>query len=499
MLKLFFSVALCWILNSCSQLPFGDEFGDITQTTAKKILETQIKDFVLDNAPVLPAATNPFSTTVNLPNGDFKPNLKNQPEIQYNDRGEMLLQAGDYVIPVMTFCLKHNADSPSGYIYTLNQLQGSSAKVIRQINLKAFPKYTTKEIQVLIWNILGGLSYSEMDSFSQKIIDEAIPEHKSDLEKSYYQKLIDKWNSVAEKSHGIVPNFEEATQEYLSHLGNTGTTISEVKDLHDKILQAKGNYESLRSSISTRKVQQKEKNPLWSKISDQVYARFVTNGSYNEVGTLQVRVIAAKRQTSAVQKDVVAVDVASLIADPNNNGVQLLALFPLYGFGGVAIESAAINPYAAAAVMAAILAAKVVDWNAFFDLVNRAGKFADQAVKDMVKNGDEMLSEVHDRLEQPAKDSKIISGKDLDKNKTDKITRQYNKTGDNKTLDEDFDKLPGERALTQDGKEMKIFPNGDKAIKRPKVKEGDIPTIEFQPGNGGKERVKVRHLHEIPK
>lgn len=86
----------------------------------------------------------------------------------------MLLQPGDYVIPVMTFCLKYDADSPSGYIYTLNQLQGSSAQIIRQLNSKALPKYTTKEIQILIWNILGGLSYSEMDKVSQKIIDETL-------------------------------------------------------------------------------------------------------------------------------------------------------------------------------------------------------------------------------------------------------------------------------------------------------------------------------------
>lgn len=206
----------------------------------------------------------------------------------------MLLQAGDYVIPVMTFCLKHNADSPSGYIYTLNQLRGSSAKIIRQLNLRALPNYTTKEIQNLIWNILGGLSYSEMDNLSQKIIDEIIPEYKTDLEKSYYQKLVDKWNSVSAKSHGIIPDFQNASQEYLSQFGNAGTAITEVKDLHDKILKAKGNFESLRALISTRKIQQKEKTPVWSKISDQVYARLVTSGSYNEVGTLQIRVLHAK-------------------------------------------------------------------------------------------------------------------------------------------------------------------------------------------------------------
>lgn len=247
-MKYFVFVFLFLLTNSCGQLPFGgsDDLSDLTQAAANKILEAQIKDFVLNNAPLLPAATNPFPMTTQLPNGDFKPDLKNQPEIKYNDQGEMLLQPGDYIIPVMTFCLKYNADSPSGYIYTLNQLQGSSAEIIRQLNLKALPKYTTKEIQNLIWNIFGGLSYSEMDKQSQKIIDETISEYKSDLEKSYYQKLIDKWDNIAEKSHGIVPDFQDTTQEYLSQLGSAGIAIAEAKDLHDKILKAKGNYEILR-------------------------------------------------------------------------------------------------------------------------------------------------------------------------------------------------------------------------------------------------------------
>lgn len=475
-------------------MPFGDQIDEITETTAKKVIESQIKDFVLNNAPLLPAIANPYSTTEKLPNGDFKPDLKNQPEIKYNVNGEMLLQPGDYTIPVMTFCLRHNASSPGGYIYTLNQLQGKSAKIIKQLNLKALSKYKTYELQNLIWSILAGLSYSEMDKQSQKIIDEIVPEYKADLEKSYYQQLRDKWNKVATKSQGIIPDFQHVTHDYLSQLGSAGAAIVEVKDLHDKILSLKDNYESLRSSISTRKVQQKEKNTPWSKISDRIYARFVTSKSFNEVGTLQVRVIAEKRQTSTVQKAVVAVDMSSVIADPNNNGVQPLALFPLFAFGGVAIESAAVNPYAAAAVMAAILAAETIDWNAFFDLANRMAGSLDQSVKDMIKRGNEMLNKKYDEGETELRENKIISGKDIPKSeqKSGKPTRQYEKTGDDKTLQEDFDKLPGDKKDLGNGKEYKEMPSGRKAVKRPSEK-GNSPTLEIQPPMGSEGTVKLRY------
>jgi hypothetical protein len=211
---MFEDIAGFLFINSFSQLPFGgtDDYIGLTHV-----------------------ATNPFLTTTVLPNENFKADLRNQPEIKYNDQGEMLLQPGDYVVPVMTFCLKHNADSPRGYIYTLNKMQGSAAQIIRQLNLRALLKYKTEEIQNFIWNITGGLSYSEMDVVSQKIINETLPEYKKGLEKSYYFRIKEKWNSVAEKSHGIIPNFESETHDFLSQAGSVGIAIDEVKDLHDRV------------------------------------------------------------------------------------------------------------------------------------------------------------------------------------------------------------------------------------------------------------------------
>jgi hypothetical protein len=465
----------------------------LTEEAVKAALKVEIEKFIFMNAPTKSLANNLFPTVEKLPKQDFKLNFKKQSEIKYNELGEMLLYPGDYTIPVMTFCLKLNADSPTGYLYSLNRLHGPFAKMIRQLSLKTLHRYNTKEIQILIWNILAGLRYSEMNMSSQLIINETIPEFKSQLEKSYYRELVEKWDYLAEKSHGLIPSFEKATNDYLNQLGSTGATLIEARNIHSEILKAKGDYETLRRSISNRKLQQKEKRTVWTKVSEQVYARFLTNASFNEVGALQIRVISTHRQPNTLQKEVVAVDIASLIADPSNGDVQPLALFPFYGLGGIAIESAAINPYAAAAVMAAILSAKIIDWNAFFDLASRTDKLADQAVKDMVNHGNEILNEIHDRLDKPLKESKIISGKNLSKPGKDEKTRIYEKDGGNEKLNEDFDKLSGEKSISKDGHEIKTFPNGDKVVKRPKSELNETPTLEVQPKNGAGNKVKVRY------
>jgi hypothetical protein len=474
--------------SSCALIP-EDIIGTITEETARPILKSQLKKIVSDKAPLLPSPNSPFSIISKLPETEFKPNLKTQLEIKYSATGETLLQAGDYIIPVMTFCLQHSVSSPSGHIYTLNQLQGKSAKMIRQINLKAFPKYKVSETQSLIWNILGGLSYSEMDSTSQKIIDAIIPEYKKDLQKSYYQQVEEKWDSVASKSQGIIPDFKNASNKYLNDLGEVGSAILEVKNLHEKIVKANGDYESLRSAISTRRLGQKETSTAWSKISDRVYARFLTDGSFNNVGTLQVRVLPLKRNLNSTEQDFAAIDIYSLVADANTDSVQSMLLSPLYGFSGVAVRSASANPFVAAAVMAALLAGQNIDWDSFFDLAKQA-KTTNQSVKEMVKHGENLLSEVHDRLDKLLKDDKVVSDKGLVKN-GDTKTRQYIKKGDKTTQKEDFDKLPGEKSISQDGTEMKTLPNGDKIVKR-QIKKSENPTLEVQPPSG-EERIKVRY------
>lgn len=497
MFRLFFISFLFIGINSCTQLPFGDgELTDITKTTAKKILESQLKEFVLKSAPILPNTEASFPAFDKIPGAEFKSDLKNQPKWNYNEKGEMILNPGDYVIPVWTFCLQTNAQSPKGQIYTLNKLKGSAANVIQRLNLRALTKYSSNDVQMLIWNLQAGFAYDELRQYEQKIIDDVAAEFKSDLQKSFYRQLEEKWNRVAENSQGIVPNLSEASDEFINQLGSVGEAITEIRNTRNKILDVQGNYDDLRRAIDTRRIQQKNKLTQWSQISERVYARFVTKGHFQEAGHLQVRVMPASRQAAGVsQAETATFDVSALVADSESANVQPLSLAPLVGIGGVAVTPSLSNPYTAGVVLAALLAAKIIDWDAFFDLATKAIKLAGQTVKDMIKHGNDLLNETHDRLDKPLKENKIVSGKNLDKENPgiERNLRQYEKKGDDKTLNEDFDKLPGERSVLEDGKEMKTFPNSDKAIKRPR--EGSKPpTLEIQPGDGSGERIKVRYL-----
>ena len=493
--RLIVSVLLFLAINSCTQLPLGDEIGDITKSTAKKILESQLKEYILNNAPILPSTERSFETVDKLPGVEFKPDLKKLPSWTYNNNGEMLLSPGDYVIPVWNFCLKAAASSPSEFIYTINKIKGSAAKIIHKVNSVGLAKYSANEIQNLIWSLQAGIAYNEMSLNQQKIIDDIASEYKANLHKSFYKKIEDKWNFIADKSQGIIPNFNEASGEYIAQLGTAGEAIIEIRRSRNKILSVRGDYESIRREIDTRRLQQKNKITPWSKISDRVYTRFVTKGHFQQAAILQVRVMPASRGTAGiVQADAVAFDILSLMADPNNPDIQALTLVPLVGFGGVATNAViSSNPYTIAAVMAALLAAQVIDWDAFFDLADKVANSADQAVKDMIKHANDMLNEKFNENEKELRENKIISGKNKSSDsKFKNPTREYKKSGDDKTLQDDFDKLPGEKKDLGNGKEYKELPSGRKAVKRPR-EDKKAPTLEIQPPIGSDGTIKVRY------
>lgn len=93
----------------------------------------------------------------------------------------MLLAPGDYVMPVMTYCMKQSGESQNRHIYSLSKLREKRAHIIRELNLKAAPTFSFEDIQIVSWSLQAGLAYNEMTQKSQDIIDEIIPEFKSQL------------------------------------------------------------------------------------------------------------------------------------------------------------------------------------------------------------------------------------------------------------------------------------------------------------------------------
>ncbi|MBP9682870.1 MAG: hypothetical protein KBD76_15835, partial [Bacteriovorax sp.] len=267
--------------------------------------------------------------------------------------------------------MKQTGSSPSGHIYSLSKLEGTRAMMIRELNLQAPAKFNEQDIQIVSWSLQAGLTYDEMTKESQEIIDEVIPQFKIQLRESFLSTLEKKWNKVSDDSHGLIPSFSESSENLLTELGEVGQKIIEIRRFKAQLHDVGNDYSRLSELINTASLLTKKETPeaAWSQIASNIYARFVIAGHYQEIGFIQIRILKENqmRIINSTSMNRFLFDLVSLIANPNSNSVQPLTLSPIYGYEGVIILPALVeNPLAATMVLAAILAARTIDWDSFF-------------------------------------------------------------------------------------------------------------------------------------
>jgi hypothetical protein len=451
------------------------------------------------DSPVTSPELNPYPTIQNLYGAPFDLSRINQNEMTYDKSGNLLLSPGDYVIPVMTYCMKQSGESPNGHIYSLSKISGNRAHIIRELNLKAAPSFSFEDIQIVSWSLQAGLSYNEMTKETQRIIDKIIPEFRSQLKESLLKTLEKKWNKISDNSRGLLPSFDDGLNETLNELGETGQRIRELKEFKSRLDEVGHDYSRLSELIKVTPQKNKNSDTPWSKISKNVYIRFVTDGHFQEIGFIQIRILTEEqvRKISSISIQKTPVDLASLVANPNSNTIQPLSFTPLYGFAGiVATPALSRYPFAGAALLAAVLASQVIDWDNFFKLKDIFEDSNDAQIKKKLEEGLQALRKEHDELEKPLKEAGIISGKDKKSSTKEKgKVRQYIKSGGTEQLDKDFDKLPGVHAKAKDGIETKTLPDNTTIVKRPDDKTIEIQATANDPRYpDDRLKVKVRYI-----
>lgn len=487
-------------LTSCSHIPNNEEdFKEVAVQGLIKSLKPQLEKVFQEEAPIASPQLNSYPVIKKLPGALFDLNSINQSEITYDKSGNLLLSPGDYIIPVMTYCMKQSGESPDGHIYSLSKISGKRAHIIRGLNLKAAPKFLFQDIQIVSWSLQAGLSYEEMTKESQRIIDEIIPEFRSQLKESLLKTLEKKWNNISDKSRGLLPSFNDGINETLDELGEIGQKIRELREFKSRLDEVGHDYSRLSELIEVTPQKKKKSDTRWSKISKNDYVRFVTDGHFQEIGFVQIRILTEEqvRKISSTSIQKTPVDLASLIANPNSNTIQPLSFTPLYGFAGiVATPALSQHPLAGAALLAAILASQSIDWDTFFDLKDIFEDSKNVQIKKELEKGLEAVRKEHDELEKPLKEAGIISEKDKNTSTKEKNkVREYRRPGGIEQLNNDFDKLSGIHSKAKDGTETKILPDGTTIVKRP-----DDNSIEVQaPKNdprypGDRIKVKVRYL-----
>ncbi|MGE3609706.1 MAG: hypothetical protein AB7I27_09000 [Bacteriovoracaceae bacterium] len=488
------------LIGSCTQL-------STTRNEAREVIlnkvSPQLEKILLQGNPINPPKWSTYPIVQNLPDNSFDPRKTIKSLFTYDSKGRLVLLPGDYTFPVMTYCMSSEAQSPAGHIYSLSKLGGKRAKVIRELNLLAPAKYFTHEIQMVSWGLQNGLSYEELGKLGQEMIDSVIPHYKLELQESILTGIEKKWNRASELSEGILPYFNESTEILKKNLGELGKRIQEMREYKNHLREFGYDYRKLSEKINTTTSSKRRGETPWSKISNNVYARFITENSFGEIGYLQVRVLAydSGREINSENNKQQIFDLVSLIANPNSDAIQPLTFSPLYGVTGTIVLTPSLSrhPLAGALLLASVLSAKYVDWEAFFNLYDILQDSNDRDIQKEIKRGIRVLRKEHDILEKPLKEAGIISGKDKKTSIKEKNeVREYRKPGGEEQLQKDFDKIEGVPSKKKGGIETKTLSDETTVVKRPK--DGDTPaTLEVQPPEGdsrypdSKIRVKVRY------
>jgi hypothetical protein len=488
------------LLSSCAQLSTSN---DGTKDLVLQKVRPALEKILAQENPINPPERNTYPLVQKLPGNPFVARQTIRSVFSYDSSGRLLLTSGDYTFPVMTYCMKSSASSPAGHAYSLSELRGKRARIIRELNLLAPTKYFAHEIQMVSWSLQNGLSYEELGKLGQEMVDSVIPHYKAELRESTLIQIEKKWNQLSDLSLGMLPSLNESLASLQDNLGELGKRIQEMRDYRDRLREFGYDYARLSELVDTSSRSQISGDTPWSKISDNVYARFVTQGSFGEIGYVQVRVLStnSSREINSIQVKHEVLDLSSLIANPNDKSIQPLSFSPLYGFGGTITLTPALSrhPLAGAFLLAAVLSAKYVDWESFLDLQDILQDSSDQDVQKEIERGHEALRKEHDVLEKPLKEAGIISGKDKKTSTREKNeVREYRKPGGEEQLQKDFDKMKGTPSKADDGMDVKTLPDGTKIVKRPRDRDTP-PTLEVQPPKrdlrypDSKIRVKVRY------
>jgi hypothetical protein len=109
------------LLSSCSQLPKQrDEAKELVLQKVRPGLE---KNLSQEN-PINPPESSAYPLVQQLPGSPFVARQTIRSLFTYDSKGNLLLSPGDYVFPVMTYCMKSSASSPTGHIYSLSKMEG---------------------------------------------------------------------------------------------------------------------------------------------------------------------------------------------------------------------------------------------------------------------------------------------------------------------------------------------------------------------------------------
>ena len=257
----------------------------------EKAAETAIETLLNNQLPLTLNAKDVYPTVDTLPGGPFSP----QPLQLTADELNQPLVPGDYTINTLDFCSEYSVHQPgAGVAYVLGPYEGKAAGAIGALIWRGTVQYNIapQALQAISWAIQSGLTYPQMPQTYQAIIDQVIPDFKTEITGDFVANLESTYNSLAQGAK--LPPLDAM----LAKLGEPGQLaldaerqrqILTAQNTNDQLKQQtlfQGQESGLYTPVAV------ENGPWTERVKGQVYMKLlIAGGNMTTSNVMQIRVM----------------------------------------------------------------------------------------------------------------------------------------------------------------------------------------------------------------
>ncbi|MGB8030583.1 MAG: FecR family protein [Terracidiphilus sp.] len=263
----------------------------LADAAKEKAAETAIETLLNNQLPLTLNAKDVYPTVTTLPGGPFSP----QPLQLTADQLNQPLAPGDYTINTLDFCSEYSVHQPgAGVAYVLGPYEGKAAGAIGALIWRGTVQYqiNPNSLQAVSWAIQSGLTYSQMPKTYQAIIDQVIPDFKSEITGDFAQNLEDTYNSYA--STVKLPPLDTL----LAKMGTSGQLALDA-ERQRQILTSQNTSDQLKQQTLFQGQEsgiytpvKAENGPWTERVAGQVYMKLlIAGGNMTTNNVMQIRVM----------------------------------------------------------------------------------------------------------------------------------------------------------------------------------------------------------------
>jgi hypothetical protein len=269
----------------------------------EKAAEVALTKVLNDNLPLTLDAKDVYPTVTTLPGGPFSPT----PLKLTADQLDQPLPPGDYTINTLDFCSQYSIHEPgAGLAYVLGPYEGKAAGAIGALIWRGTEQYgiNPQSLQAVSWTIQSGLTYDQMPKSYQAIVDQVIPDYKSEITGDFVTNIESTYNSLA-KAASLPP-----LDTILAKLGAPGQLALDA-ERQRQILTAQNTNDQIKEQTLFQGQEsgiytpvKAETGPWTERVAGQVYMKLlIAGGNMATNNVMQIRVMPSPTANAQVQRN----------------------------------------------------------------------------------------------------------------------------------------------------------------------------------------------------